>query len=99
MVFKKPGAQAGSDPFRDRYKSVRYRPVSKRRRLLIVLLALATAATLLLYILGRRGAILSGKRPVPADVSACRGGNTSACVGGTVTVIMAPAPAGSASAP
>jgi hypothetical protein len=92
MFFKKQAA----DPYRDRYKSVRYRPVSKRRRLLIVVLALATAATLLLYILGRRGAILSGKRPVPADVSACKGGNTTGCVGGMATVIVAPAPAASA---
>ncbi len=87
MFFKKQD----DDPYRDRYKSVRYRPVSKRRRLLIVLLAVAMAATLLLYILGRRGAILSGKRPVPADVSACKGGNTTGCVGGMATVIMAPA--------
>jgi hypothetical protein len=90
MFFKKPAA----DPYRDRYKAVRYRPVSKRRRLLIVLLAVATAATLLLYILGRRDAIHSHPLllPLPADVSNCQGGKTTGCVGGMATVIMAPVP-------
>jgi hypothetical protein len=95
MFFKPQEA----DPYRDRYKSVRYRPVSIRRRLLIGLLALATAAVVLLYILGRREAIVHGDPqalPLPADVSACKGGNTTGCVGGMATVIMAPPPAASA---
>ncbi len=92
MFFKKQDADR--DYHRDRYKSVRYRPVSKRRRLLIFLLALVTAATLLLYILGRRDAIHSHPLllPLPADVSACKDGKTTGCVGGMATVIMAPVP-------
>jgi hypothetical protein len=106
MFFKKQDVDPLRDPlrdrYRDRYKSVRYRPVSKRRRLLIVLLAVATAATLLLYILGRRDAIHSHPLllPLPADVSACKGGKTTGCVGGMATVIMPPSaqPAPAASA-
>jgi hypothetical protein len=103
MFFSKLPADPPPDPererreaaFRDRYKSVRYRPVSKRRRLLIVLLALATAAVLLMQILGRRDAIHSHPLllPLPADVSPCKDGKTTGCVGGMATVIVAPAPA------
>ncbi len=111
MFFKKQDADPEPDrypaAYRDRYKSVRYRPVSKRRRLLIVGLAVATAATLLLHILGRRDAIHSQPLllPLPADVSACKDGKTTGCVGGMATVIMppasvaAPAPAPAASTP
>lgn len=88
MIFKK---KANADFAR--YQSVRYRPVSRRRRLLIGLLALATAAVVLLYILDRRDAI--HRHPLllklPADVSACQGGKTTGCVGGMATVIIAPA--------
>jgi hypothetical protein len=103
MFFSKPPADLPPDPererreaaFRDRYKAVLYRPVSKRRRLLIVLLALATAAVVLLQILGRRDAIHSHPLllPLPADVSACKDGKTTGCVGGMATVIVTPAPA------
>lgn len=88
MIFKKKKADADFA----RYQSVRYRPVSRRRRLLIGLLALATAAVVLLYILDRRDAI--HRHPLllklPADVSACQGGKTTGCVGGMATVIITP---------
>jgi hypothetical protein len=98
MFLKKPDADPAQAAYRDRYKRVRYRPLSKRRRLLIVLLALATAASLLLYILGRRGAIHDHPLllPLRADVANCQGGKTSGCVGGMATVIMAAPPAASA---
>ena len=88
---------------KDRFQAERYRPVSIRRRLLIVLLALATAASVLLYMLGRRGQIVREGPPVAADVAACKNGNTLNCVGGMATVIIAspsmPAPAAAASQP
>ncbi len=102
MFFSKLPADTPPDPererreaaFRDRYKPVHYRPVSKRRRLLIVLLALATAAVVLLQILGRRDAIHSHPLllPLPADVSPCKDGKTTGCVGGMATVIVTPVP-------
>jgi hypothetical protein len=108
MFFKQPAADLDSDPererreaaFRNRYKAVRYRPVSRRRRLLIVLLALAVAATVLLQILGRRDAIHSHPLllPLPADVAACKDGKTTGCVGGMATVITAPSAGSAASA-
>jgi hypothetical protein len=74
-----------------------YRPLNWRRRLLIVLLALGTASTVLLYMLGRRGEI-EGGRPhpgagpaLPADVARCKPGQTEGCVGGMATLIIAPA--------
>jgi hypothetical protein len=93
MFFKSKEADPDRSAHADRYEAVPYRPVSQRRRLLIVLLALATAATLLLYILGRRDAIHSHPLllPLPADVSACKDGKTMGCVGGLATVILAPA--------
>ena len=85
---------------KDRYKAVRYRPVSIRRRLLIVLLALATAASVLLYMLGRRGQIVREGPPAMADFAACKNGNTLNCVGGMATVITsAPAPAAASQPP
>ena len=84
---------------KDRYKAERYRPVSIGRRLLIVLLALATAASVLLYMLGRRGQIVREGPPSMADFATCKNGNTLNCVGGMATVIIAPAPAAAASQP
>ena len=88
MFFKKQNL----DGQNGRYDSVPYRPLSKRRRLLIGLLALATAAVVLFYILGRRDAIHSHPLllPLPADVSVCQDGKTTGCVGGMATVIVTP---------
>lgn len=107
MFFKKPAntaaaaADAAQAAQRNRYKPVPYRPVSRRRRLLIALLALATAGTLLLQILGRRDAIHSHPLllPLPADVSPCKDGKTTGCVGGMATVIVRPAPPPAPAAP
>jgi hypothetical protein len=94
MFFKK---QAAADD--KRYESVRYRPLSIGRRLLVVVLAVATAVGVLLYMLGRRDAIVHGSPLdllLPADVPACKSGNTTGCVGGMARVIVAPQPAASA---
>jgi hypothetical protein len=94
MFFKKPAAADYK-----RYESVRYRPLSVRRRLLIVVLAVATAVGVLLYMLGRRDAIVHGSPLdllLPADVPACKAGHTTGCVGGMARVIVAPLPAASA---
>ena len=85
------------------FKGDRYKPVTWRRRLTIVLLAVVTACGLLLYMLGRRGDIwrsyphsaLVAVPEVKADAPRCRDGNTVDCVGGMATVIVAPAPAAS----
>ena len=80
------------------YAVERYRPTSMRRRVLIVLLALATAVSLLLYMVGRRGDIIRGNETWLVDVPTCKNGKTEGCVGGTVTVIALPPPAAAASA-
>jgi hypothetical protein len=81
------------------YQVERFRPVKWRRRLLLVALAVATAISLLGYMMGRRSDILRAGPPEAADVATCKGGKTEGCVGGMATVIMAPAPAAPASAP
>jgi hypothetical protein len=78
-----------------------YRPISWRGRLLIVVLALATAGSVLLYMLGRRGAILGAGPParaLPVDVATCKPGQTEGCVGGTARLIVVPGPGAAASA-
>jgi len=81
-----------------------YRPINKRRRLLIAVLAVLTACTLLLYMLGRRGDILQGRVPaaqlpqLPIDVAACKPGQSSGCVGGMASIISLPTSAATASA-
>jgi hypothetical protein len=66
---------------------------SWRRRLRVLLLAVATASTILLFILVRQASFL---RPPPPDAARCAAGQTSGCVGGMASVIVAPAPAASA---
>ena len=73
-----------------------YRPVSARRRILIVVLAVATASSLLLYMLGRRGQIEADRPHKPTEVATCAAGQTTGCVGGLATVIIAPAAGASA---
>ena len=79
-----------------------YRPINWRRRVLIAVLAVATACALLLYMLGRRGDILQGRVPaaqlpnLPADVAACKPGQSAGCVGGMASILPA---TGSPSAP
>lgn len=81
------------------YEVERYRPVSKRRRLLIVALAVATGVSLLTYMLGRRGEIVRTGQTVQGETAPCKPGQTVGCVGGIATVIVAPASPASAPKP
>ena len=76
-----------------------YRPTSARRKLLILLLAVATAVTLILTLLKRpAGAMdavhISPKAGIP-DAARCDEGNSHQCVGGKADVIVVPPPANS----
>lgn len=75
-----------------------YRPTSRRRRVLIGLLAVATAATLVWTMLERVGAP-PVQRVLPEDRPRCAEGQTEGCVGGRAQVLVLPAPAPPASAP
>ncbi len=72
------------------FKPDPYRPVSWRRRLLIVLLALATAA-FVVYSMTRDSVVVRTAVQHPADVPACTPGQTEGCVGSMTAVIVAPA--------
>jgi len=63
----------------------RYRPLGRRRRLLVVLLALATSVTVT-WLLLEPGA--QRKRVAPQAAHDCAKGRTSGCVGGQVDVIV-----------
>jgi hypothetical protein len=66
-----------------------------RRRLLVVLLALATAAFLVWSVTRKSGVVRDAARH-PADRPVCSAGQTSDCVGSASAVIMLPpAPAAS----
>lgn len=70
-----------------------YRPVSGRRRVLIVLLAVATAVTVMWLLLERPGAVFPA-RPAATAPRPCADGQGSGCVGGKMEVLRAvPAPA------
>ncbi len=74
-----------------------FRPISRRRRLLIVVLAVATAA-FVVYSMTRKSGVVRNAVLHPADVAACAPGQTEGCVGSMTAVITAPpAPAASAS--
>jgi hypothetical protein len=68
----------------------RYRPLSTRRRLLFMALAVATAVGVVLLLLDPPGGV-QRKRPVAPPPAPCTAGQTVHCVGGTVEV-LAPAP-------
>ncbi len=74
----------------------RFRPLPLRRRLLIVLLALATAIGIVLAIVFQPG--LKLVRKLPDDVAACRDGRSTGCVGGQIDVIALPPAASGAPA-
>lgn len=81
----------------------RFRPFTRRQKLLIVAVAVGTSATILVSMLTPHIAYLraklSMKPPEPPEVAACAPGQTEGCVGGTMGVIMvAPAPAPSPAA-
>jgi len=62
-----------------------------RRRLLIALLAVATAVVVVMTMLHPPGGVQRKRPPPPPDVAVCAPGQTQHCVGGTATVIVAPA--------
>lgn len=72
------------------FKPDPYRPISWRRRLLIVVLAVATAA-FITYSMTRRSGEVRNAVLHPADVAACTPGQTEGCVGSMTAVIVAPA--------
>jgi hypothetical protein len=80
------------------FKGDAYRPINWRRRVLLVLLAVATAVSLLGYMLGRRGDIVRTGQTLQGETAACKPGQTAGCVGGMATVIVAPAASGAAAA-
>jgi len=69
-----------------------------RRRLLVAMLAVATAATLIWMMLERVGAPEIPRSPAAAGPAVCAEGQLKDCVGGKADVIFVPASA-AASAP
>ena len=71
-----------------------YRPISARRKLLILLLAVATAITVILTLLKTpAGAMHTSPKPSMPDAARCDEGNSHQCVGGKADVIVVPPPA------
>jgi hypothetical protein len=67
--------------------------VPLRRRLLVALLAVATAVTLFVMMLERIGAPEIPRPPPPAAPAVCAEGQLSGCLGGKAEVIVVPAAA------
>ena len=70
-----------------------FRPVTWRRRLLLLALGVATAVTIVTTLLAGPGGVRT--RP-PADAPRCAPGQTTACVGGTANLIVVTPPASAA---
>ena len=68
-------------------KQERYRPLPARRRVLIVLLALGTAAFVTWSITRKSGVVREAAKH-PADVPACAASQAEGCVGSMTTVIV-----------
>lgn len=85
-----------------RYESVPFRPINRRRRVLIALLAVATAVFVVWAMTRKSGLVQNAAKNAalhPADVAACSKGQTAGCVGSMTSVIAAPAvPASAATA-
>lgn len=75
-------------------KSERYRPIPLRRRLLIVLLAVATAA-FVTWAMTRKSGVVREAAKHPVDVPACAASQAAGCVGSMTSVIVPAAPAAS----
>jgi hypothetical protein len=73
-----------------------YRPVSGRQRLWIAVLAVATAATVLLSLIYRPGGVKRSAAVVAPDKALCASGQSTGCVGGVAEVIVVPPRAASA---
>lgn len=77
--------------------SDRYRPTSRRQRLIIIAVTVATVVGLWMLLLFRPG---WHARKFPDSVKRCEPGQTTGCVGGKADVMLIPAePAATASAP
>lgn len=74
----------------------RFRPVPLRRRMLVALLAVATAVTLIWMMLERIGAPEIVRAPGAAGPVRCAAGQLDGCLGGKADVIFVPAAAASA---
>jgi len=72
-----------------------YRPIKGRHMLLILLLGVTTAIAIVLALLDPPGGVKRVRR-LPPDAARCTEGQTTECVGGTASVILAP-PASAAS--
>lgn len=77
------------------YEPEPFRPINRRRRFLIALLAIATAA-FVVWAMTRKSGLVRNAALHPADVAACTKGQTAGCVGSMTSVIAAPASAASA---
>lgn len=73
-----------------------YQPIPRRRRWLILVLAITTALTIVWMMLERVGAPPLKRVATPDAAPPCAVGQTTGCVGGTASVIMV-APASAAS--
>ncbi|MCY7316289.1 MAG: hypothetical protein LH480_11885 [Rubrivivax sp.] len=67
-----------------------------RRQVLTVLLAVATAVTVVLTLLDPPGGVKRTPRPPPPDAAVCAPGQTQGCVGGQAQIIVPPRPSASA---
>jgi hypothetical protein len=68
---------------------------TRRRRVLIALLAVGTAITVTLLMLYPPGGVKRRPPPPPPDAATCAPGQSTGCVGGMATVIVPAAPAAS----
>jgi hypothetical protein len=73
-----------------------YRPLSRRQRVLIWVLAPVTAFTVLWSLLNRPGSPPLPERVATPDAARCAQGQTSDCVGGMAAVIALPVSAATA---
>ncbi len=76
----------------------RFPAVPLRRRVLIAVLAVATATTLIMMMLERTGAPEIPRPPAAAGLAPCAEGQLNGCLGGKAEVILVPAASGAAAA-
>lgn len=70
----------------------RYRPIPGRRRLLLLVPAVVTAA-FVTWAMTRKSGLVREAAKHPADVPACAASQAEGCVGSMTTVITPPSPA------
>ncbi len=75
-----------------------YRPLTRKKHALVVVLAALTFATIWLGMAYRPGSALATPRAPPPDAARCVAGQTTGCVGGMAAVIAVPAAASAAPA-